>query len=275
MNTDPWSYKGKKVVITGCFSGMGEAAARELVRLGAEVHGVDIKESPVPMASFQTVDLRDCSQIDKALDNIGDNIDASFYCAGLPGTFPPLEVMQVNFLHMRYWTHEVARRMPQGGALAVIASTAGHGWSDRRNEIQELMDTPDAEAGFAWCEKNLDIVADGYLFSKMCTQYFTMRTAAELIRKGIRINCVNPAPTESPMMKDFEATAPPALINAWAEPIGRRAQPVEMALPLIFLNSDAAGFISGHNLHVDGGWAGSIDSGSLDLNELIGKALEG
>ena len=52
MNTDPWSYQGKKVVITGCFSGMGEAAARELVRLGAEVHGVDIKESPVKMASF-------------------------------------------------------------------------------------------------------------------------------------------------------------------------------------------------------------------------------
>jgi NAD(P)-dependent dehydrogenase (short-subunit alcohol dehydrogenase family) len=254
---------------------MGEAAARELVRLGAEVHGVDIKESPVKMASFQQVDLRDTLQIDKALETIGGDIDASFYCAGLPGTFPPLEVMQVNFVNMRHWTYEVAKRMPKGGALAVIASTAGHGWDERRDAIQELMDTPDAASGFAWCEAHLDVVADGYLFSKMCTQYFTMRTAAELIRRGIRINCVNPAPTESPMMKDFEATAPPALINAWAEPIGRRAQPVEMALPLIFLNSDAAGFISGHNLHVDGGWAGSIDSGSLDLNELIGKALEG
>ncbi len=254
---------------------MGEAAARELVRLGAEVHGVDIKESPVSLASFQTVDLRDSSQIDKALEQIGDDIDASFYCAGLPGTFPPLEVMQVNFIHMRYWTYEVAKRMGKGGALAVIASTAGHGWADRRDDIQELMETPDAAAAFRWCEEHLDIVADGDLFSKMCTQYFTMRSAADLIRRGIRINCVNPAPTESPMMKDFEATAPPALINAWAEPIGRRAQPVEMALPLIFLNSDAAGFISGHNLHVDGGWAGSIDSGELDLNELIGKALEG
>ena len=102
MSKDPWNYKGKKVVITGCFSGMGEAAARELVRLGAEVHGVDIKESPVAMASFQQVDLRDCTQIDAALETIGGDIDASFYCAGLPGTFPPLEVMQVNFVNMRH-----------------------------------------------------------------------------------------------------------------------------------------------------------------------------
>lgn len=275
MGSDPWSYEGKKVVITGCFSGMGEAAARELVRLGAVVHGIDIKESPVAMSSFQQVDLRERAQIDAALDTIGTDIDCSFYCAGLPGTFPPLEVMQVNFVNMRYWTFEVAKRMPKGGAMAVIASTAGHSWADRRTEIEELLATPDAAAASAWCEDHLDVVADGYLFSKMCTQFFTMRVAAELIAKNIRFNCVNPAPTESPMMADFEATAPAALIDCWAQPIGRRAQPVEMALPLIFLNSDAASFVSGHNLHVDGGWAGSVDSGSLKLDELIEKALTG
>ena len=273
MSADPWSYAGKKVVITGCFSGMGEAAARELVRLGAEVHGFDIKESPVEMASFRQVDLRNREEIDAALASIEGEIDCSFYCAGLPGTFPPLEVMQVNFVNMRYWTFEVAKRMKNGGAMAVIASTAGHTWADRRSEIEELIATPDAQAAGAWCEQHLDVVADGYLFSKMCTQFFTMHVAAELIRKGIRFNCLNPAPTESPMMKDFEATAPPALINVWAEPIGRRAQPIEMALPLIFLNSEAAGFISGHNLNVDGGWAGATDSGALKMDELLAKAM--
>lgn len=273
MTNDPGSYKGKKVVITGCFSGMGEAAATELVRLGAEVHGVDIKESPVEMASFRTVDLRDTAQIDAALEEIGSDIDCSFYCAGLPGTFPPLEVMRVNFVSMRHWTFAVARRMPRGGAMAVIASTAGHGWAERRAEIEELIATDDAAAAFAWCEAHQDVVSDGYLFSKMCTQFFTMHVAAELIAKKIRFNCLNPAPTESPMMNDFEETAPAALIDVWTQPIGRRALPVEMALPLIFLNSDAASFISGHNLNVDGGWAGAIDSGALNMDDLIAAAL--
>jgi hypothetical protein len=71
MTTDVWSYGGKRVVIAGCYSGMGEATARELVRLGAEVHGVDIKRSPVDLASFREADLRDTAQIDAALEAIG------------------------------------------------------------------------------------------------------------------------------------------------------------------------------------------------------------
>ena len=76
-----WSYEGKRVVIAGCFSGMGEAAAQELVRLGAEVHGVDVRESKVPMASFRTVDLKDRASIDAAVAGIGGEIDSLFNCA--------------------------------------------------------------------------------------------------------------------------------------------------------------------------------------------------
>ena len=274
MAKDVWSYAGKRVVITGCFSGMGEATARELVRLGAELHGVDIKPSPVEMASFREVDLRDTAQIDAALEEIGGPIDCSFYCAGLPGTFSKLDVMKVNFVHMRHWNEQVVARMPNGGALAMIASTAGHGWRDDRERIEELLATPDAASGAAWCEKNEEGI-DGYAFSKMCTQLYTMKMAAPLIKKGIRINTVNPAPTQTPMMKDFEEVASAALVDIFAQPIGRRAVPEEMAFPLIFLNSDAAGFVSGHNLNVDAGWAGSFDSGMLDMGELVQKALAG
>lgn len=270
---DVWSYAGKRVVIAGCHSGMGEATARELVRLGAEVHGVDIKRSPVALASFREVDLRDTAQIDAALDAVGAPLDASFYCAGLPQTFPIVDVMKVNFVHMRHWTDQVTARMPHGGALAMIASTAGHAWRDNREVVEELLATPDAASGVAWCEQNQDRYGDAYIFSKMCIQVFCMKMATPLIKRGIRINVVNPAPTETPMMRAFESAAPAAFIDVFVEPIGRRARPEEMAYPLIFLNSDAARFISGHNLNVDGGWAGSLDSGVLDPNALMEKAL--
>lgn len=274
MKSDVWSYAGKRVVIAGCYSGMGEATARELVRLGAEVHGVDIKRSPVDLASFREADLRETQQIDAALEAIGGPLDASFYCAGLPGTFPKLDVMKVNFVHMRYWNEQVVdRSMTAGGALAMIASTAGHGWRDNRELVEQLLATPDATSGASWCEKNEDVYGDPYMFSKMCIQLYTMKMAAPLIKRGVRINTVNPAPTATPMMKDFESAAPAALIDTFAEPIGRRARPEEMAYPLVFLNSAAAGFISGHNLNVDGGWAGSVDSGVIDMGEVIQKAL--
>ena len=82
MTTDVWSYAGKRVVIAGCYSGMGEATARELVRLGAEVHGVDIKRSPIDLASFREVDLRDTAQIDAALEAMG-SVDAGVVDPGL------------------------------------------------------------------------------------------------------------------------------------------------------------------------------------------------
>ena len=60
MAADILCYAGKRVVVMGCFSGTGEACARQLVALGAEVHGADIRPSPVEgMASFTVVDLKD------------------------------------------------------------------------------------------------------------------------------------------------------------------------------------------------------------------------
>ena len=73
--TDLLGYRGKRVAIAGCFSGMGEACARLLVEAGAEVHGVDIKPSPVSMASFTELDLKDPAAIEAAIAAIGGEID--------------------------------------------------------------------------------------------------------------------------------------------------------------------------------------------------------
>ena len=60
---DILGYKNKRVVVSGCFSGMGEATARTLVELGAEVHGLDYKDTALSLASFTRTDLRDPASI--------------------------------------------------------------------------------------------------------------------------------------------------------------------------------------------------------------------
>ncbi len=119
------NYQNKRVVVRGCFSGMGEATARMLLRLGAEVHGLDYKDSSLALSSFTRVDLRDPLSIDTAAKKIGGRVDALFNCAGLPQTFPPLEVMKVNYAGTRFLTECMLPLMQSGSAIVNVASTAG------------------------------------------------------------------------------------------------------------------------------------------------------
>lgn len=271
---DVWSYEGKRVVIVGCGSGMGEATARELVRLGAEVHGADVKSSPVSLASFTTCDLRDPGSIDATIDAIGGPIDALFNCAGLPGqSFPPMDVMRVNFIGTRYWTERTLDLMAPGSAVVSISSTVAFRWMDGMDAVLELAATPTFDDAVAWCEARPDLVGEGYALSKQALILWTMHSARRLMERGIRINCTSPAPTATPMMVDFEKAAPPAAIDVFALPMGRRSTPDEQAWPLVFLNSDAAAYVSGQNLAIDGGFTGSVTTGQLDVMQLVQQAL--
>jgi NAD(P)-dependent dehydrogenase (short-subunit alcohol dehydrogenase family) len=266
------SYKNKRVIVSGCFSGMGEATARRLLGLGAEVHGLDFKECALPLASFNKVDLRDPASIEAAVGKIGGKVDALFNCAGLPQTAGPIDVMKVNFLGTRKMTETVLPLMSAGGAIASIASTAGMGWSRRVPTIMQLVSTQNFEDGVKWCEANLDTVAEGYSFSKEVIMVWTMLSGAHLIKQGIRINCTLPGPTQTPMMNSFESATPVTVIDAAAQPINRRATPDEQAGPLVFLNSDEASYVNGHCFAVDGGFMGALATGQIDMSALMGGA---
>jgi NAD(P)-dependent dehydrogenase (short-subunit alcohol dehydrogenase family) len=267
-----WDYAGKRVAIIGCASGMGEAAARELVALGAEVHGADVRPSPVDMASFRTIDLRDPTSIDAGLGSIGGKIDALFNCAGLPQTFPALDVMKVNFIGLRHLTERALPMIKPGGAIASISSTAGFAYMQNIAQIQELVATPDFASALKWCEERLELVGDGYTFSKQVLIVWTMLMGGRLIKQGVRINCICPGPTETPMMPAFESYASAKMIDVFTAPSGRRSRPEEQARPLIFLNSDAASYVNGHVLNVDGGFVGAFATGQIDLPALMKAA---
>jgi len=256
---DLLNYSKKQVVVVGCFSGMGEATARLLAEIGAEVHGLDFRETDLKLASFRKVDLRDPASMADAVTHIDGKIDALFNCAGLPHTAPPMDVMKVNFLGTRTLTEALLPKLSDGGAIASISSTAGLGWSGRLDTIRELVATASFDEGVKWCEAHMDQVVEGYRLSKEALTLWTMLESTRLIRAhGIRMNCTWPGPTQTPMMNEFEKATPGAS-NTF--PMDRCATPEEQALPLIFLNSHMATHINGVALPVDGGFMGAFSSG--------------
>ena len=272
--TDILGYTGKRVIVSGCFSGMGEATARMLIDLGAEVHGLDFKPSALPLASFNQIDLRDPATIESAVAAIGGKIDALFNCAGLAGAgaFPALDTFKVNFIGTRHLTDCVLPLVGPGAAIVSIASTGGLGWSRRIPVHMELLQTRGFQAAVDWAEAHLDQVAEGYAFSKEAVIVWTQFMGAQLIKRGIRINCTLPSPTQTPMMATFHATSGKELVDAAAEPLGRYTTPAEQAGPLVLLCSNAASVVNGVVLPVDGGFMGGLATGQVDISKIMGGA---
>jgi NAD(P)-dependent dehydrogenase (short-subunit alcohol dehydrogenase family) len=250
---------------------MGAATVRELLDLGAEITGLDVRDTDLPVKEFIKVDLADRASIDAALDRIPGPVDALFVCSGLPGAtrWSGSEVFTVNFLGARHVMERTMDKLGDGGAIAGIASVAGMGFTVHQAEIMGLLTgAPSFEDGGAWCEQHLDLVADGYGFSKECLILYTMWRSTELAKRGLRINCISPGPTDTPMMPLFEEGYGKDFMRSFPKPIGRMSTPEEQAYPLIFLNSAAATYITGTNLFTDGGFVGGLMTGAVDVSAI-------
>jgi NAD(P)-dependent dehydrogenase (short-subunit alcohol dehydrogenase family) len=244
---------------------MGAAAVTELVRLGAEVHVIDLREPPVDVAGYYATDLLDPDAIARTVESVGGEINALFNCAGLPGAkFPDVDVMTVNLLSARHLAELVVPHMPAGSAIATISSTAGVGWMGNIAKWMPLVTTDGFAAGHAWLEEHPDEIAGGYAPSKEAIIIWTLWASFALADKGIRVNSISPGPTDTPMMPAFEEVAGKEFMDNFPVPLGRRSTPAEQAYPLIFLNSRAASFITGENLITDGGTMGAIMTGNID-----------
>jgi NAD(P)-dependent dehydrogenase (short-subunit alcohol dehydrogenase family) len=260
-----WSYEGKRVVVSGGGgAGMGAAAVTELADLGAEIHVIDLKEPPVKVASYQSPDLRDPVATAGAIETIGGRIDALFNCAGLPGPpFSDLDTVLVNFAAPRHLARLCLPHMPEGGAIASISSTAGAGYLMNIAKWMPLVTTQSFDEAKVWCQEHPKEIEGGYAPSKEALIIWTMNAAIEFAKHGVRLNCISPGPTDTPMMPAFEDMAGAALIDMFARGAGRRSTPAEQAYPMIFLNSAAASYISGENLVTDGGTLGAMTTGAL------------
>jgi NAD(P)-dependent dehydrogenase (short-subunit alcohol dehydrogenase family) len=116
----------------------------------------------------------------------------------------------------------------------------------------------------AWLEKEEEIGADPYGFSKQCITTYTKMKAGELAKKDIRINCISPAPTKTAFMEQLAEQITEEAIKPFFAPCGRYATSEEMAEPLVFLNSRMGRFVSGHDLVIDFGYAAEVETGQRE-----------
>ncbi|WP_405996775.1 SDR family NAD(P)-dependent oxidoreductase [Streptomyces sp. NBC_00829] len=244
MTTD---LDGLTALVTGGASGIGLATARLLSERGANVAVLDLDPSnvPAPLRGF-TTDLVDdhsvCAAVQEAAETLG-GIDilvnnAGIGAAGTVEDNPDVQwhrVLDVNVLGVVRTTRAALPYLRRSGAACVvntcsIAATAG---------------LPQRAL---------------YSASKGAVLSLTLAMAADYVREGIRVNCVNPGTVDTPWVGQLlDASADPAAeriaLNG-RQPTGRLVTADEVAAAIAYLSSPAAGSVTGTALAVDGGMAG-------------------
>jgi NAD(P)-dependent dehydrogenase (short-subunit alcohol dehydrogenase family) len=251
---DLWRYDGRRAVVTGCASGIGADLVHQLSELGAEVVGLDKRRPAVEVNDFHEVDLSDPASIDQAVASIAGPIDAVFNVAGVSsGIGDPLLVATINFLGLRHFTEALIPRMAPGSSIVSVSSLAAAAYREHHREVAPLVHTTTMQEGIQWCERHPDTLGAGYQLSKEAIILYTMRSATPLGARGIRINCTGPGVTETPILDQLRTAYGQGFLDDIPKPLGRVSDPAEQASVLVFLNSAAAGYITGQVVWVDGG----------------------
>jgi NAD(P)-dependent dehydrogenase (short-subunit alcohol dehydrogenase family) len=268
----PFSYEGRRVVVTGAASGVGAALLDVLAELGAaHVTVLDLNAPSGPHGTFLPTDLSDEGAVREAIARIRDDVHALFNNAGVADTQPPHTVLSVNYLALRTLSEGLLDRMPQGAAIVNTASLAGDLWRKRVQAVNELLDI-DLSGGWAESLQWLDDKLPGldqspYNFSKEIVEVYTMRSSRPTMRRGVRTNTVCPGPIDTPLLPDFRKTTSDKIVD-WniREMSGRAVSPREVASALAFFGSSAAGYVNGINLDVDGGFSAALATGQVDFS---------
>ena len=244
-------FKGKVVIVTGGGAGIGEATAIAFAREGAQVVVADISEAEgyATVAAIHAkggkavFTLADTGNVDSVTALVEGTVkafgqlDVYFSNAGVIDGFAPCiqttddlwsRVVNVNLSGYFYGARAALPYLIKSkGNIVMTASIASLG----------------ALTG-----------GTAYTVSKYGVAGLVHQIACEVAALGVRVNAVAPGPVMTSM-----ARAQPNLddVTAWVKggtPMGRWGEPEEIAEPVLFLASDAASFITGTLLRVDGGW---------------------
>jgi len=248
-------FKDCPVAVLGAASGIGRATALAFARCGAKVVALDVNAGPLETFADElrkagaadaltgTVDVRDGASVDAALRHAVEAIgglDHLVFTSGILRVGPLLEMPESDFddvfaVNMRgFW---IAAR------AAVPHLQAG---PDRRRTITALSSI---------AALRVKASSGAYAASKAALSYLVRWLAIELAASGINVNAIAPATVDTPMTQPYmgETNANHGYRLTGTSPLGRIAQPEDIADACLFLSSQAAAYITGVTLPVDGG----------------------
>jgi len=232
--------EGKRVVVTGGTSGIGEATSRRFLAERAEVTALAIGEEEVATAAERIpgvhaiqCDVANRGQVDAAFEEIGD-VDVLIANAGISVRKPFLEidpadwqrVLDVNLTGVFHCAQAAARRMTASGGGVILMTASTNGLTGH------------------------ELYAD-YNASKAGV-ILLARTMALELAPTVRVNAVCPGYVLTPMQQAEYTQEMLDAVNA-SIPLGRHASPDEIAALYAFLASDEGAYFTGAVISIDGG----------------------
>ena len=247
---------GKVALVTGGGSGIGAAICRAYAEQGARVlvaeinpnNGESVAREIGEAGAFYRTDVTDLQSVRQAVNEaVGrfGRLDILVNCAGigLVGSVQETEsddwnrLMAVNVTGVFHGSRAAVDHMlaqdPPGGVLVNIASVAGQVGIPRR---------------FAYCATKGAVIA------------MTRQLAVDYVKQGIRCNAICPGTVYSPFVEGYvdrfhKDTKEQTIKELHArQPLGRMGRPDEIADLAVYLASDEAGFMTGSEVAIDGGW---------------------
>ncbi len=240
---------GKRIIVTGVASGIGQQSAKILQDRGAIIVGFDRNEPQAYVDEYIHVELTDRTSINNAVDNFSGNADTLCNIAGVPPTAPAVTVVTVNFIGLRHFTERIIGRINDGGSIVNMASLAGVGWPQAVADISRFIETADFENAEALCEEMNIGQPRSYFFSKEVLIVWTMQNWNTWRDRGIRVNAVSPGPVSTPILGDFLETLGPRAEEDMRV-MGRAGKPEKIAPIVAFLCSDESSWLNGANIFV-------------------------